>query len=228
MANRLARENCFGIRWFEKQGNSASELSVSRDLRCGAKLARGSITQSLAILMAIFVLLVVARSARAQEGLIDREYPIKAAYLYNFGKYVEWPPDVVSIQSGGRRDFVIGVVGNNPFGNSLTAIARKKKLKGKAIVIKQIRTTKEYQPCHILFVPARQKPELVSSILKQARGSSVLVVGETKGFSQRGGIVNFYVEQNKVRFEINSDAAESAELKISAKLLRLGRIVRTP
>ncbi len=162
---------------------------------------------------------------QAQEGFVDREYQIKAAYLYNFGKYVEWPPGAMAVMHNERPVFVIGIVGENPFGEALTTIAHSRKLKGRPVVIRKIRKGDDCQPCHILFFPVGQQQDLVEAVLKRAKDSPTLVVGESTGFAEKGGMINFYIDDNKVRFEINRDAANRAGLKISAKLLRLGRIV---
>jgi hypothetical protein len=160
-----------------------------------------------------------------QQDVIDREPEIKAAYLYNFGRYVEWPAAAGSVGESGPRDFVIGVVGDSPVIAPLRTIAASKKVAGRAIVVRQFSTEKDFRPCQVLFVPAGQNPELVAAILKKARETATLVVGDEEGFALKQGQIGFYSDQNNMKFEINAGSAEKAGLKISSKLLSLGRLV---
>jgi hypothetical protein len=162
--------------------------------------------------------------AQVDDGYLEvnREYAIKAAYLYNFGRYVEWPPESFG---GNDSPFVIGVLGKDPFGAILDEIAATKKVEGRRVIVRRFATMAEYKPCHILFVAASVAPDQKAAALKKAHGSVVLLVGEEAGFARQGGTVNFFIEQNKVRFEINLDAAKREQLRISSKLLSLARIV---
>jgi YfiR/HmsC-like len=157
--------------------------------------------------------------------VIDREPEIKAAYLYNFGRYVEWPATARSNGESRSPDFAIGVVGDSPVVAPLRTIAASKKVGGRAIIIRQFLSEKDFRPCQMLFVPAGQNPELVAAILTKARETATLVVGDEEGFAQKQGQIGFYSDQNNMKFEINVGAAEKAGLKISSKLLSLGRIV---
>jgi hypothetical protein len=148
----------------------------------------------------------------------SREHQIKVAYLYNFGKYVEWPPD-------NKATFTIGVVGADPFGRSLDELARTKELGGRPITIRRILNADDYADCHILFITQNAADALVRDVLEKAGRHPSLIVGEETGFAQSGGIVNFYLENNRVRFEINLRAAHKSGLRISSKLWQLGRIV---
>jgi hypothetical protein len=121
--------------------------------------------------------------------------------------------------------FVIGVVGESPILALLHEIARSKTLQDRTVVIRNVPTTGDYQPCHILFVPASHVDEMASEFLTQARRTRTLIVGESPGFAQSAGMINFYVEDNKLKFEINQEAAKRAGLTVSSRLLALGRIV---
>lgn len=153
---------------------------------------------------------------------ISREYAIKAAYLYQFSRYVQWP---VGTFSDGQTPFVIGVLGSDPFGDVLDEIARTKKTSELPIVIRRFASLAEYAPCHILFVPSTTNAIQQAEVIKRIRNSPVLLVGETPGFAAQGGTVNFYLEDNRIRFEINPETAKQQQLKISSKLLSLARIV---
>lgn len=183
-------------------------------------IARGRFARILAAI-ATFLSCLPPAVAYAQGGVINREFDIKAAYIYNFGKYITWP------QSPQIRphDFVIGVVGDSPIYASLLKVARNKKLKRKRIVIKRFEVAASYEYCDILFVPAEQDRELVTETISKARTDPTLIIGEEADFTRAGGIINFYLDQNKLRFEIRPKAAEDAGLSISSKLLSLGRIV---
>jgi hypothetical protein len=168
-----------------------------------------------------------ARAALAQqaeeEAVINREYPLKALFLYNFGGYVEWPVEAFS-----RADdpFVIGVLGSAPLDDTLREISNTKKINGRKISVERFASADSIKPCHILFIGRDVQPQVQRSALERMRNQPVLVVGETKGFAGLGGSVNFFVEANKIRFEINLEAARQQQLKISSKLLALAKIVQ--
>jgi hypothetical protein len=168
-----------------------------------------------------------ARAALAQqaeeEAVINREYPLKALFLYNFGGYVEWPVEAFS-----RVDdpFVIGVLGSAPLDETLREISNSKKINGRKIAVERFASIDAIKPCHILFIGRDVHPQTQRSALEKMRNHPVLVVGESKGFAGLGGSVNFFVESNKIRFEINLDAARQQQLKISSKLLALAKIVQ--
>ncbi len=149
------------------------------------------------------------------------EYQIKAAFLYNFAKFVEWPADAFADP---HAPVVVGIVGEDPFGSVLDKIVLGKTVNGRGLMIKRLKPGPDLRKCHILFISSSEKKHL-APILESLQGSSVLTVGETDRFAQSGGAINFILEENKVRFEINSETAARARLKISSKLLALARIV---
>lgn len=159
-----------------------------------------------------------AQSARAQS---DREYAIKAAFLYNFAKFVDWPDEAFAKGSG---TITIGVLGDDPFGSALDSI-NGKTVKDRRVTIKRFRTLQELEPCAILFVSSSERSRL-PQVLDSIKASNVLTVGEMDRFAQLGGSVKFKVVENKVRFEINVDAAQRAGLKISSRLLNVAEVVR--
>lgn len=190
--------------------------------------------RSFILSLALAASLLTAAGPRllAQPAVIDREYEIKAAYLYNFGLYIEWPKNAFP----GDDKFVIGVLGPNPFGGSLDAIAAKKTIQGKKIVVRKFASIKDYQPCHILFISGeadaqadeKTAEERAKAALEKTKGSPVLLVADTMGLAQKGVMMNFVIEENKINIEVNLDAAKRAGLKISSKLLGLSiiRIVK--
>jgi hypothetical protein len=157
---------------------------------------------------------------RGQEGFVSRQAEIEAAYLYNFGKYINWPAD-----EGASKPFVIAVVGDSPIQEPLVRLARAKSLNDRPIIVKQIRAAADYEPCQILFVPDDQNRDLVAEVVRRARSMPTLIVGETRTSVEGGAMINFYPEGNTLKFEINSRSAERVRLKISSKLLALGKTV---
>jgi hypothetical protein len=154
----------------------------------------------------------------AQEDSQPTEYQIKAAFIFNFAKFVEWPPAAFPKASS---PIIVGVLGDNPFHDALEKTIRNKTVDEHPVVIREYRSAVDVTNCHILFICSSEKARL-SQILKQLDGRSVLTVGEMPGFTETGGMINFVLEGTKIRFQINNDAANSAGLKISAKLLGLG------
>jgi hypothetical protein len=172
------------------------------------------------MLPALFMLAGVSLTGFAQPpAFIDREPEIKAAYLYNFGRYVEWP----AVQD--PKVFIIGVVGDTPVTASLETIARNKMLNNKKITVQKIKVAADFKACDMLFVPAGQDAKVVDAVLAKAKQTSALIVGETPAFAANHGHIGFVTNQNVVKFDINTTSAQKTKLKISAKLLNLGRIV---
>jgi hypothetical protein len=155
----------------------------------------------------------------AQEAL--PEYQIKAAYLYNFLKFVEWPEDAFPDP---LAPIVIGISGDDPFGNSLPQVVIGKTVQGRDLVIHKYHTGEDMRGAHILFISPSEKKRL-PQILSSLRGSSVLTVADAEGFLEAGGMIQFVSENDRVRFAINVDATSRAKLKMSSKLLSLARVV---
>jgi hypothetical protein len=156
-----------------------------------------------------------AQSARAPE------YEVKAAFLYNFAKFVEWPTQAFPSSSAPLR---ICVLGRDPFGDTLDRIVQGKSISGRPIVTRQVQSPLEARACHILFF-SRSDAETLKQELAHVRDLPVLAVGEHEGFLLLGGIINFVIDQDRVRFEVNLEAAEHHRLKISSKLLAVARVV---
>lgn len=150
------------------------------------------------------------------------DYQVKAAYLYYFTTFVDWPPESFS-QTG--NELVIGILGEDPFGRILDDTLRGKSVNNRRLVVKRFASVKDARDSHILFICASEK-DRVPSILKTLEGGSVLTVGDLDSFASRGGQIAFYTVDRKVRFDINVAAVERARIKISAQLMKLGRIVR--
>lgn len=152
------------------------------------------------------------------------EYPVKLAFLYNLTKFVEWP-------EGSYRDagapLAICIAGEDPFQADLEGELRARRVGGHPLEVRTVRPSDNLTSCRVVFIPVSART-LAAQIVKTLNGSSTLTVGEHDGFAAQGGIVNFLVEGNKLRLEVNRSAADRAGLKISSKLLNLAKIVRGP
>jgi hypothetical protein len=166
---------------------------------------------------------IASQSAWAQgDGVINREHTLKALFLYNFGSYIDWPEGDLR---GADQPFVIGILGSSPVESTLHEIAATRTIDGRRIAIERFASGEALKPCQILFIARDASPQARGQAVAALRGQQVLIVGETPGFARQGGVANFFIEANKIRFEINVDAAKQHHLKISAKLLALAKIV---
>ena len=155
------------------------------------------------------------------------EYLIKAGFIYNFAKFVEWPSAAFAQPDS---PIVIGVLGTDPFGSVLDRLVQDKKIGQRGFVVrrykwgKDLKDLKDLRDCKILFVSASEKAH-ADEIIQLVKWLPILTVGETPGFAERGGVIRFTVEDNRVRFEVNVDAAHQADLNISSRLLTLAKII---
>ena len=166
---------------------------------------------------ALLCVVMLPADGSAQDSAVS-EYQVKAAYLYNFAKFVEWPAESFSSASA---PFEICIFGRDPFGEILQNLIRGKQVNGRSF---RIRSGVAASSCHILFVSTSVTRQF-ETILQGLQGRSVLIVGESEGFVERGGMINFVLEGGRVLFEVNQKAAQRAGLKISAKLLSVAKPV---
>jgi len=149
------------------------------------------------------------------------EYQVKAAFLYNFTKFIEWPDTAFSDNMAPVK---ICILGENPFNASLDAI-RDKTVRGRPLSIRMNPVIEKLDQCHILFISASEKKQL-SHIIHGLNNASVLTVADMEGFTSAGGMINLVMQDNKVSFEINLKSARLAGLKISSQLLKLANTVK--
>jgi hypothetical protein len=152
------------------------------------------------------------------------EYQVKAAYLFNFLKFVEWPDDP-PVDPHGK--WVIGIVGDSPVGGELTRLVEGKNVLGRDLQVKKLLATDNLRGCNILFISESERRHL-PAILAGLRGSSVMTVADMGKFVESGGMVQLEVEDGRVRVTIDVDATDRAHLKVSSKLLALAHAVTTP
>jgi uncharacterized protein DUF4154 len=182
---------------------------------------------SKALILSVSLLIALATAMFAQNTADanpdSSEYFVKAGFIYNFAKLVEWPPSL----SQPGRPVAIGVLGNDSFASVLEGVVSGKNIDGRPFIVRRLKS-KEIKDCtcHILFIASSESARS-DEIIQMFKNSSVLTVAESPDFARRGGIINFTPEDNKVRFEVNVDAARQAMLNISSRLLSLAKIVHT-
>ena len=168
-------------------------------------------------------LLVVALAGMAAKAADNRpgpEYEIKAAFLFNFAKFVEWPGLNES------TTFNVCLVGEDPFGGHLESAFLGKSVHNLPVVIRRLGSQfAEARSCQIVFVSTSERRRF-KDVLSNLAGASVLTVSDCPSFPAAGGVVNFYLDDNRIRFEISPENAEKGRLRISSQLLRLARLVR--
>jgi hypothetical protein len=173
---------------------------------------------------AVAVLLTLASGALGA-GPADEapasDYQVKAAYIYNFAKFIEWPRD--SLRAG-EGAFVITVLGEDPFGAILDDTLRGKSVNNQQIMIRRVTRAEDIGDSRIVFISDSEREKL-PRIVKQLARAAILTVGEMDHFAEHGGIIRFKMDKRRIRLEINVLVAEQAQLRISSELLKLARIV---
>jgi YfiR/HmsC-like len=150
------------------------------------------------------------------------EYAVKATYLYNFSRFVQWPTDSVAAKG---NVFPICVFGEDPFGAVLETILSGESIDGKAVVAKRVSKLQETLDCRVLYISVSEDSRL-KEILAEVDKAAVLTVSDIPQFSQRGGMIQFVLAGNKVRFEVNLTNAQTAGLTLSSDLLKVAVAVR--
>jgi hypothetical protein len=163
--------------------------------------------------MRVVAVTAVLLGGTAAAQKVSLEYQVKAAYLFNFTKFVDWPEHAMPAGA----PITICVAAPSPFGNTLEQTVHGELVAGRALTTRVVRDS---TGCHVLFVP---EGATAAPLLRDARATPVLTVGESPEFLRDGGVVNFVMDDGKVRFEISHEAAARAQLRISSRLLRLAR-----
>jgi len=179
--------------------------------------------RSLAIVLALWAVLGVSLAGGGGEvgpQGVD-EYTLKAAFLNKFVKLVSWPEERLAEKAA----LVIVVYGEDPFGKRLDETFSKRKEDERKVVVRRVTRLDDLDGAHVVFLP-RTEIEQLDELLAVTKQTGTLLVGESEAFAARGGAINFYTEEDKVRFEINPESAKRQKLKISSDLLKLARIVK--
>lgn len=174
-----------------------------------------------ALRVIVGILAALAYASTLGAGPKPTEYEIKAAYLYNFGKFVKWPP------SGSPADtFPICVLGQDPFGDILDTTLRGESIDGKSLIARRVGSVQEASTCRILFISAPGEKR-IKEILAALKKSPVLTVSDMPGFLSAGGMIEFVLEGGRIRFQVNLAAAQNADLSMSSELLKVATAVKT-
>jgi len=171
-------------------------------------------------ILVVLVLLYVP-VLQAQQPKVS-EYQVEATYLYNFGRFIKWPSSATVAKADA---FSICVLGQDPFGPTLDSTLAGETLEGKSLKVKRISTPRDAGECRILFISSTEENHL-KEILATLDESCILTVSDMPAFSRRGGMIQFVLEGDKVRFEINLTKAETAKLTLSSELLKVATAVR--
>lgn len=180
----------------------------------------GAVAAALGFLLGAAALAGPAVAQRTPER--EFEYRVKAAFLYNFAKFVDWPAAAFPEP---KSPFNLCVLGDDPFGPSLDQTVAGESVGGRPIALQRGARLAELKGCHLLFV-SRAEGGRQRELLAALHDGPVLTVGESRSFLDDGGMIDLVLEGNKVRFEVSLPAVEKSPLKISSKLLRLARQVR--
>ena len=149
------------------------------------------------------------------------EYRVKATFLFQFTQFVDWPYEAFST---GQTPLVIGILGEDPFGTFLNELVQDERANGHPLIIERYRNLEDVKNCHVLFV-TRSEATRTEAILAAFKGRSVLVVGDVNGFADRGGMIQFVTQANRIQLRINLAAARAANLTISSKILRSATVI---
>jgi len=185
----------------------------------GRRRARGVCRLGAAILAALAAL--SGACPASTETNPTGEYQVKAAFLYHFAQFVEWPEETFK-DAGSLLTYC--TIGEDPFQGYLDVALNGKTIGARSFRVLHFRQSREIQGCQVLFIGAGEK-KFLDAILTSIKGNSILTVGESEHFVQDGGMIGFCLEENKIRFEINLETAQRAKLRISSRLLALAKSV---
>lgn len=172
-------------------------------------------------LLALAFLAVIPAGACAAGNMLTREYDLKAAFLFHFAAFVEWPPEALPDRGA---PLVIGILGDDPFGTSIDEIVANEVVNGHRLAVRRVHSAAQAESCQILYI-ASSGTRLQPKALQQLGRGSVLTVGDGREFAVRSGIIGFVLSGKRLRLAVNLAAARAARLTISSKLLRQSEIV---
>ena len=199
-------------------------LSETKPCSCTGRRRPGSVRPTGRSILLITVLMVtfVSPALLAWSQLSGTtSYEVKTAFLFNFVKFIDWPP---SSFASPQSPFTICVLGQDPFGQMLDDTFQGKIIADRPLAVRRLKDKAEARHCQIVFVSSSESAHL-AELFASLQKANVLLVGETNGFASLGGTIEFTVEENHVRFTINIDAADRSGLQFSSKLLALAKIV---
>ena len=176
-----------------------------------------------ALVLALLAAALAGQTALRGQQPVSKEYLLKAAFLYNFTKFVEWPS---SSWLEPQSPIVIGVFGGNPFGSFLEETVLERRINGRVLVVRTVTSAEQARATHLLFVSKAVSAEDLAQLQGAVAGLPVLTVGESPAFARQGGMITFELQEDRIRFEINAGAAQRSGLKLSSQLLKLATVVK--
>lgn len=169
--------------------------------------------------IAIILVSLLILSSGFKIGGVDTNSKMKAIFIMNFTKLIEWP------KSYREGNFVVGVVGDSPLYLELVKMAKTKKVANQSLEIKKFNSVNEIEDCHILYV-SKEKSDDISTVIKQVKTNSTLIVTEQQGLVDKGAGINFIIKDNRQKFELNKKNVEKYKLKVSSNLEALAFTVK--
>jgi hypothetical protein len=173
------------------------------------------------LLLVLLLLLAQAARSFAADPQTLTEYQIKAGFFFNFTRFVDWPESAFVTASS---PILICVLGETPLTDLVTDVALGKVVNGRAVSIRRVKASDDLRQCNLLFISAEEERH-TAEILASLKKTNTLTVGETPGFAQAGGMINFSIQENKVKLELNLEATTRAGLKVNSKLIAVSRLV---
>jgi hypothetical protein len=191
-----------------------SRSAIAPGSNSGARVLRFILSLNSRALCVAAVLALGNLPAQAQAS---REYQLKAVFLFNFAQFAEWPDSAFANE---KSPLVIGIVGPDPFGSALEATLHDESINGRPLALEHYSRVSDIKTCHILFIT---QPEIrhIDEIVKSVKDKPVLTVADSDSAATAGAMIRFTVQNNKVHFRINAEAAQVAKIKLSSKLLRV-------
>jgi hypothetical protein len=199
-----------------RSSNSASDQCAPHNRVSNRYLRVWQCPTAVIVMLALHIPVLQAQQPKVSE------YQVKATYLYNFGRFVQWPPNATAAKGD---SFSICVLGQDPFGPTLDSTLAGETLDGKPLAVKRISTPRDAGECRILFISSTEENHL-KEILAALDESAILTVSDMPAFSRRGGMIQFVLERDKVRFEVNLTTTEIAKLTLSSELLKVATTIR--
>jgi uncharacterized protein DUF4154 len=173
------------------------------------------------IILFVTTIILVGSFSFRPEQMDTQEYILKAAFLYRFTDYIDWG------NTNTNSDFTIAILGKSSITNPLIEIAREKKIQGKRIVIKEYQDINDIVDCQVLFISHNYQPG-IETVIAKLNNNQALIVAEQPDACAKGAHINFLISDNRLKFEINANAAARTGLKISSELLQHAILVNTP
>jgi len=177
----------------------------------------------MALLRITAALMLVCAARLGAQAAKASEAQVKAVFLFNFAQFVDWPPEAVP---DSQAPLVIGILGEDPFGDFLDATVRGERRGSRPFAIRRYQRVGDIKGCDILFINrSAGDPE---EILARLKNRPILTVSDAERFAERGGMIRFVTDRGRIRLQINPLSAEAAHLTISSKLLRVAEVITPP